>query len=39
MNTDADARELVRIIAGIPAKVNLTVSIHGPGAPYGSFER
>jgi len=33
-DTDADARELVRIIAGIPAKVNLIPFNPWPGAPY-----
>ena len=33
-DSDADARELVRIIAGIPAKVNLIPFNPWPGAPY-----
>ena len=31
-DTDADARELVRLLAGIPAKINLSRSIRGPAA-------
>ena len=33
-DSDADARELVRLIAGIPAKVNLIPFNPWPGAPY-----
>tara|TARA_R110002110_G_scaffold415612_2_gene651731 strand:- start:188914 stop:190044 length:1131 start_codon:yes stop_codon:yes gene_type:complete len=33
-DSDADARELVRIIAGIPSKVNLIPFNPWPGAPY-----
>ena len=33
-DTDADARALVRLIAGIPAKVNLIPFNPWPGAPY-----
>jgi len=33
-DSDADARELVRIISGIPAKVNLIPFNPWPGAPY-----
>jgi 23S rRNA (adenine2503-C2)-methyltransferase len=33
-DADADARELVRLIAGIPAKVNLIPFNSWPGAPY-----
>jgi 23S rRNA (adenine2503-C2)-methyltransferase len=33
-DSDADARELVRIITGIPAKVNLIPFNPWPGAPY-----
>ncbi|MDE0780213.1 MAG: 23S rRNA (adenine(2503)-C(2))-methyltransferase RlmN [Alphaproteobacteria bacterium] len=33
-DSDADARELVKIIAGIPAKVNLIPFNPWPGAPY-----
>jgi 23S rRNA (adenine2503-C2)-methyltransferase len=33
-DTDADARELVRLIRGIPAKVNLIPFNPWPGAPY-----
>jgi 23S rRNA (adenine2503-C2)-methyltransferase len=33
-DTDADARELVRLLAGIPAKVNLIPFNAWPGAPY-----
>ena len=33
-DSDADARELVRLLAGIPAKVNLIPFNPWPGAPY-----
>ena len=33
-DADADARELVRLIRGIPAKVNLIPFNPWPGAPY-----
>ena len=33
-NSDADARRLVRLIAGIPAKINLIPFNPWPGAPY-----
>jgi 23S rRNA (adenine2503-C2)-methyltransferase len=33
-DSDADARELVRLIRGIPAKVNLIPFNPWPGAPY-----
>ncbi|MCW3476984.1 23S rRNA (adenine(2503)-C(2))-methyltransferase RlmN [Limobrevibacterium gyesilva] len=33
-DTEADARELVRLIAGIPAKVNLIPFNPWPGSPY-----
>jgi len=33
-DSEADARELVRLIAGIPAKVNLIPFNPWPGAPY-----
>jgi 23S rRNA (adenine2503-C2)-methyltransferase len=33
-DSDADARELVRLIAGIPSKVNLIPFNPWPGAPY-----
>jgi len=33
-DTDADARRLVRLIAGIPAKINLIPFNEWPGAPY-----
>ena len=33
-DTDADARELVRLLAGIPAKINLIPFNPWPGAPY-----
>ena len=33
-DSDADARELVRLLAGIPAKVNLIPFNAWPGAPY-----
>jgi 23S rRNA (adenine2503-C2)-methyltransferase len=33
-DSDTDARELVKIIAGIPAKVNLIPFNPWPGAPY-----
>ncbi|HEX9646850.1 MAG TPA: 23S rRNA (adenine(2503)-C(2))-methyltransferase RlmN [Alphaproteobacteria bacterium] len=33
-DSDSDARELVRLIAGIPAKVNLIPFNPWPGAPY-----
>ncbi|MBT3929149.1 MAG: 23S rRNA (adenine(2503)-C(2))-methyltransferase RlmN [Rhodospirillaceae bacterium] len=33
-DSDADARELVRVIAGIPSKVNLIPFNPWPGAPY-----
>ena len=40
-DSDADARRLVRMIAGIPAKVNLIPFNSWPGAPYerSSWER
>jgi 23S rRNA (adenine2503-C2)-methyltransferase len=34
-DSDADARELVRLIKGIPSKVNLIPFNPWPGAPYG----
>lgn len=33
-DTDADARKLVRLLAGIPAKINLIPFNPWPGAPY-----
>ena len=33
-DSEADARELVRLIAGIPAKVNLIPFNPWPGSPY-----
>jgi 23S rRNA (adenine2503-C2)-methyltransferase len=33
-DTDADARDLVRMLAGIPAKINLIPFNPWPGAPY-----
>ena len=33
-DSDADARELVRLLAGIPAKINLIPFNPWPGAPY-----
>jgi 23S rRNA (adenine2503-C2)-methyltransferase len=33
-DTPADARELVRLISGIPAKINLIPFNPWPGAPY-----
>jgi 23S rRNA (adenine2503-C2)-methyltransferase len=33
-DSDADARRLVRLIAGIPAKINLIPFNPWPGAPY-----
>ena len=33
-DVDADARRLVRLIAGIPAKINLIPFNPWPGAPY-----
>ncbi|MEC7594301.1 MAG: 23S rRNA (adenine(2503)-C(2))-methyltransferase RlmN, partial [Pseudomonadota bacterium] len=33
-DTDADARELVRLLAGIPAKINLIPLNPWPGSPY-----
>ena len=33
-DTDADARELVRLLAGIPAKINLIPFNPWPGSPY-----
>jgi 23S rRNA (adenine2503-C2)-methyltransferase len=33
-DSPADARELVRLVAGIPAKVNLIPFNPWPGAPY-----
>ncbi len=33
-NSEADARELVRLIRGIPAKINLIPFNPWPGAPY-----
>ncbi len=33
-DTDADARRLVKLIAGIPAKINLIPFNEWPGAPY-----
>ena len=33
-DTDADARRLVRLIAGIPAKINLIPFNEWPGSPY-----
>ena len=40
-DSDADARRLVRLIAGIPAKINLIPFNEWPGAPYrrSSWER
>ena len=34
-DSDSDARELVRLLRGIPAKVNLIPFNPWPGAPYG----
>ena len=33
-DSEADARELIRLIAGIPAKVNLIPFNPWPGSPY-----
>ena len=33
-DSDADARELVRLLAGIPAKINLIPFNPWPGAPF-----
>ena len=33
-DTDADARRLVKLIQGIPAKINLIPFNEWPGAPY-----
>jgi len=33
-DSDADARQLVKLIAGIPAKINLIPFNPWPGAPY-----
>ena len=33
-DSDADARRLVKLIAGIPAKINLIPFNEWPGAPY-----
>jgi 23S rRNA (adenine2503-C2)-methyltransferase len=33
-DSDADARRLVQLIAGIPAKINLIPFNEWPGAPY-----
>ncbi|MEM7025137.1 MAG: 23S rRNA (adenine(2503)-C(2))-methyltransferase RlmN, partial [Pseudomonadota bacterium] len=38
-DSDADARELVRLIRGIPAKVNLIPFNPWPGAPYACSSR
>ena len=38
-DTDADARELVRLIAGIPAKVNLIPFNPWPGSPFETSSR
>ena len=37
-DSDADARELVRLLAGIPAKINLIPFNPWPGAPYECSE-
>ena len=37
-DTDADARELVRLLRGIPAKINLIPFNPWPGAPYDCSE-
>jgi 23S rRNA (adenine2503-C2)-methyltransferase len=37
-DTDADARDLVRMLAGIPAKINLIPFNPWPGAPYECSE-
>jgi 23S rRNA (adenine2503-C2)-methyltransferase len=37
-DSDADARDLVRILAGIPAKINLIPFNPWPGAPYECSE-
>jgi 23S rRNA (adenine2503-C2)-methyltransferase len=38
-DSDADARRLVRLIAGIPAKINLIPFNPWPGAPYERSDR
>ncbi|MDP6708950.1 MAG: 23S rRNA (adenine(2503)-C(2))-methyltransferase RlmN, partial [Alphaproteobacteria bacterium] len=38
-DSEADARELVRLIRGIPAKVNLIPFNPWPGAPYDCATR
>ncbi len=38
-DTDADARRLVQLIAGIPAKINLIPFNEWPGAPYQRSDR
>ena len=38
-DSQADARELVRLIAGIPAKVNLIPFNPWPGSPYETSNR
>ena len=38
-DSDADARELVKLLAGIPAKINLIPFNPWPGAPYECSER
>jgi len=38
-DSDADARRLVRLIAGIPAKINLIPFNEWPGAPYQRSSR
>jgi 23S rRNA (adenine2503-C2)-methyltransferase len=37
-DSDADARRLVKLIAGIPAKINLIPFNPWPGAPYERSE-
>ena len=38
-DTDADARRLVKLISGIPAKINLIPFNEWPGAPYQRSDR
>ncbi len=38
-DSDADARELVRLLAGIPAKINLIPFNPWPGSPYACADR
>jgi 23S rRNA (adenine2503-C2)-methyltransferase len=37
-DTDADARRVVKLLAGLNAKVNLIALNPGPGIPYGTPE-